>query len=97
MNLSELTIQELNDLAAAIANEITSRNAQNNGFDRVWKLEGKAIYGCTKKQIAYAESLAKKTGSSIAATTSQMMLRLESDEMSEAIDLMKEGKRIRIY
>lgn len=46
-------------------------------------------------QIKYAEKLAYKTGSKL-PTTSQMLKYCEADVMSEMIDAMKEGKKIKL-
>ena len=54
-------------------------------------------FRATYYQYLFAESLAKKTGSVIEVTQSQICECMDRDEMREAIELMKEGKRIRIY
>lgn len=96
MNLKELSTEQLQDLIAAAQEEISLREAAGNGFYKEFFRGSKAYRGATYKQIEFAESLAKKTGSIIEPNKSQLMKYFESEEMSEAIDLMKEGKRIRI-
>jgi hypothetical protein len=95
-NLSEFTITELQDLIQNAKNEIALREAAGNGFDAEFCRVSKAYYPCTRRQIDYAESLAKKTGSVIEPSISQLMKYFEGEEMSEAIELMKAGKRIKI-
>ena len=95
-NLTELTLEELQTLIANAKNEISLREAKGNGFDAEFSRSSKAYHPCTYKQVQYAESLASKTGSKIEPTTSQLIKYFEMDDMSEAIDLMKQGKRIRI-
>lgn len=56
----------------------------------------KASRNASEKQLAYARSLAKATGSIIDASTASILKGMEASEMSEAIDLMKSGKAIRI-
>lgn len=95
-NSTELTLEELQTLIADAQNEISLREAKGNGFDAEFSRSSKAYHPCTYKQVQYAESLAGKTGSKIEPTTSQLIKYFEMDEMGEAIDLMKQGKRIRI-
>lgn len=96
-NLKQLTVTELQQLIKDCQTEIESREAAGNGFFKEYCINGKAYHPATYKQYEYAESLCKKTGSKIETTGSQVIKRMEMDDMSEAIDLMKEGKRIRIY
>lgn len=96
-NLTELTLEELQTLIADVQKEISNREAKGKGFDAEFSRSSKAYHPCTYKQLQYAEGLAKKTGSIIEPTTSQMIKYFEMDDMSEAIEAMKEGKRIRIY
>lgn len=92
-----MTVEQLVELKSEIENELTLRESQGKGFYKEFRLEGKAYHPATYKQYQFAESLAKKTDSVIEETVSQICKRMEMDDMSEAIDLMKEGKRIRIY
>lgn len=99
MNLQLLTLAELIEMKANIETEITYREAAGNGFDKEFSVtsNGKAFHPATYKQFEFAESLAKKTDSVIATTGSQIVKRMGMDEMSEAIGLMRAGKRIKIY
>ncbi|MDD5358532.1 MAG: hypothetical protein PHX80_05255 [Candidatus Nanoarchaeia archaeon] len=94
--LKEMTIEELTQLINDAKNEITLRESAGNGFYKEFSTGAKAYKGATYKQIKYAESLASKTDSKIEPTTSQLMKYFDIEEMGEAIDLMQEGKRIRI-
>jgi hypothetical protein len=95
-SLKEMSIEELHTLIADAQNEIGLREAAGNGFYKEFSRGRKAYRPCTYKQVQFAESLASKTGSVIEPNVSQLIKYLEMDEMSEAIDLMKEGKRIKI-
>lgn len=53
---------------------------------------GKAHKPCTYKQVEYAISL----GLEIGVSTSQVIKRLERAEMSEIIDRLKSGEKIKI-
>lgn len=97
MNIKEMTVEQLVALKSEIENELVLRESQGAGFYKEFRLEGKAYRPATYKQYQFAESLAKKTDSVIEETGSQICKRMEMDDMSEAIELMKEGKRIRIY
>jgi hypothetical protein len=93
IDLYKLSIEQLQDLQEQILIEIASRN----GFDAEFALSNKAVFkGPSFRQIEYAESLAKKTNSIIKPTKSQITKYMDIEEMGKAIDLMKEGKRIRI-
>lgn len=95
--ISEMTNEELQQLLADVKKEIESREAKGNGFDAEYSLSGKAYRAATHKQCHFAQVLADKTGSSIEVSGSQIVRRMEMEDISEAIDLMRDGKRIRIY
>ena len=95
-NVAEMTIEELQTLIASAQDEIAKRDAAGNGFDKEFSTGSKAYRPCTYKQIQFAESLSSKTGSVIKPNNSQLMKYFEAEDMSEAIDLMKSGKRIKI-
>lgn len=96
-NLKTLTVEQLQNLIKEATEEIALRESQGSGFYKEFSVGGKKAYTpATYKQLQYAESLANKTGSEIKVTTSQIIKYFEMEEMSEAIDLMKEGKRISI-
>lgn len=95
-NLKEMSVEEIQTLIADAQNEINLREAAGNGFYKEFSRGAKAYKGATYKQIQYAENLAKKTGSIIEPTCSQLMKYFDIEDMGEAIDLMNEGKRIRI-
>lgn len=97
MKTKEMTVEQLIELKAQIEEELNLRESQGTGFYKEFCLEGKAYRPASHKQYLFAESLAKKTDSVIEVSTSQICKRMEMDDMSEAIELMKEGKRIRIY
>lgn len=92
-----MNVEQLIELKQQIENELLLRESEGNGFHKEFQISGKAYQPTTYKQYQFAESLAKKTDSVIEETPSQICKRMEMDDMSEAIDLMKEGKRIRIY
>ena len=97
MKLSEMTIEQLQQLIADAQNEITAKDAAGKGFYKKFSVSSQKAYSpATYKQIQYAELLETKTGSEIAASHSQLLKYFNSEDMSEAIELMKEGKRIRI-
>lgn len=91
-NYEDMTVDELKQLINEIENEINSRT----GFDAEFNVGSKAYKGCTYKQIQLAEKLARDTGSKILVNHSKLQKKFEMDEMSEAIDMMKEGKIIKI-
>lgn len=95
--VQEMTNEELQQLLADVKKEIENREAKGNGFDREFFLDGKAYRPATYEQFKFAQHLADKTGSKIDATGSQIIKRMERDDMSDAIELMKDGKKIRIY
>lgn len=95
LDLTKLTIPELEQLADEITKELKSR--QPGSFDKEVQLSGKAFYPCTYEQIKLATYLADQNGSRIEVNNSQLMKRLEKSEMSKIIDLLKAGKKIRIY
>lgn len=64
-------------------------------FQQEFDLESAKMNEVTMAQIKYAEKLAYKTGSKL-PTTSQMLKYCEADVMSEMIDAMKEGKKIKL-
>lgn len=96
-NLQTLTLEQLTRLKADVQSEIDSREAEGNGFDKEFELDGKAYRAATKRQADLAFHLAKKTGSEISVSISQICLRMDVSDMSDAIELMSQGKRIRIY
>jgi len=96
-SIKNFTIEQLVELQEVINEELKLREAAGTGYFKMYELKEKAYYPCTYKQIQYAESLAKKTDSKIEPTKSQLLKKFEMEEMSEAIDLMKDGKRIKIF
>ena len=80
----------------AKANNMNTSTNTEKDYDKEFSRKMKAYHPCTYKQIEYAHSLASKTDSEIAPNNSQLLKYFEMADMSEAIDLMKEGKRIRI-
>jgi hypothetical protein len=93
LDLTKHSEAELIALQERIHKELSSRSE----YDAEFKLSASKVYkGASPKQIALAEDLAKKTNSSIKPTKSQVMKYMDIGEMSEAIDLMMKGKRIKI-
>lgn len=93
IDLKKHTIEELQVLLEQVKSEISNRWE----FDKEFKLsQTKAYKGPSRAQIEFAEHLGKKTDSKIIPTMSQIMKYFEKEDMSEAIDLMKSGKRIKI-
>lgn len=80
-----------------------ARESQGNGFYKEFYItDADYFYNsfqfrATYYQYLFAKVLAKTTGSVIEAKQSQICKCMDRDEMREAIELMKEGKRIRIY
>lgn len=91
-DLNGMTVEELKQLINNAQDEISSRT----GFDAEFEVSGKAINPCTYKQIQFAQKLASETGSEILINNSQLQKRFEMSDMSEAIDLMKDGNKIKI-
>ena len=97
INLSELSIAQLEELKQQIGQELTLRNeVKNKEYDYEFFVSGKARYPATYEQYKYACALAEQTGSSIQASVSQITKRVEKTEISEWIDLMKKGYSIKV-
>ena|ERR1700722_3349413 len=96
-DLKNMSVETLVALKMQIDEELCMRESAGKGYYKTFDVGGsKAYKPCTYKQLQYAERLCKETGSEIATTNSQMLKYFEMEDMSEAIDLMKDGKRIYI-
>jgi hypothetical protein len=88
--LNEMTKLELQDLRKQIDAMIEAKENSDNTIR--YELSGKASYPVTYKQIQYFESL----GGVIKTTNSQVLKRMEKQEMSSAIDDLKAGYEVEI-
>ena len=88
--LNEMTKLELQDLRKQIDAMIEAKENSDNTIH--YELSGKASYPVTYKQIQYFESL----GGVIKTTNSQVLKRMEKQEMSSAIDDLKAGYEVEI-
>jgi hypothetical protein len=87
--LKEMTSDELRKLKAQIENELESRSEEEK-TEIVYTLSGKALKPASYKQV----QLFEKLGGVIDCPTSQVTKRMEMSDMSEAIDLIKDGESV---
>lgn len=104
LNYETMTLRQLASLRNKIDKVINSRKKpikkkeSTIKFDKEFKLRIKKAYrGASASQLALAENLAEKTSSVIVPTKSQVYKYMDIEAMSEAITLMKAGKRIKIH
>lgn len=96
IELDKMEISDLINLKAKIESEILRREANNKGFDLIIEIGGKPINPCTYNQYKFIKDLSDKTSSKIEPVVSQITKRMSYDQVNEAIDAMRNGKRILI-
>lgn len=92
-DLKKMSVSELEQLQTLVSEELSSRKVDR--FEVDITLSKKARYPCSYEQIKYARHLAEKNGSVIEANDSRMQ-KSEKEQMSQVIDALKNGKKIRI-
>jgi len=89
-----MSVSQLEQLKTLVSEELSSRKIDR--FEVDITLSRKARYPCTYEQLKYAKHLAEKNGSVIEGSDSRIQKYLEKEQMSQVIEALKYGKKIRI-